>query len=432
MNTGMMAGRGAGRIVRVWLACASVASCATTAPTQTNSAQSELDRESEANARASTSAGGASNASSSDAAVANYRRLAQRESSATLTERPVYVGADFQTAVLGTGNPDVSNIETGQSVTVAIGATDPLRCIVFNDIVDPANALRRVFENVRQGMARIVVEALDAGFVGESPYIEGRFVYVTRGANAGFGMLKARIALVGERSVLCMHDEVGYVETFHRAMEPIMQSGSTGPGGANYIMSLGATNLGFMAVRFREENGEIIETTINGALVARSESELTASDSVVIERYSRDGVLRKMTRANDENGTATERDWERDGTSNRYRFEGTHLGRPLQGVLTANGPLHAATPMAAAAFRTLTGPRAPASVDAQSLSLTNPLELDQDRYTLARRVDATHGWLSIQTGDRTTRALMGPAGLPDEIEFVGTRSSIRARRAGRP
>ncbi|MFO0563386.1 MAG: hypothetical protein U0269_35510 [Polyangiales bacterium] len=436
MVLGMISGRGAGRSVLALTVALSVSAsgCATT-QSQSNGAQSELNAESEANARASTSTSsntGASRAPAQNAALANYRRLAQRESTTVLTERAVHVGEDFHSVVLGASDAEVTNSEGGHSVSVAIGASQPMQCIVYDSIVDPANSVRRVFENVRRAMARIAIESIDSGFVGESPYIEGRFLYVTSGPNAGAGMLKVRSALVADRSVLCMHDEVGYVQTFNRAMEPMLRSVALSQGGANYIVTVGETNLGFTAIRFREEGGEIIETSLSGSLAARSELDLTASDDVVVERYSRDGVIRSMMRLNDENGTITQRQWERDGQSHRYRFEGTHLGRPLQGVVTATAPLRAGTPAAAEAFRTLMGPRAPASVELQSISSRNPLTLDTDRYSLHRRVDATHAWITVQTGDRTIRALMGPAGLPDEFEFVGATATVRARRAGRP
>jgi hypothetical protein len=423
--SGKSLGRGRGRIVSAAVASVALASCATTAAN--NRASDELSRESEAAARAQARR---ETQQAQQQTLARYRAAVARESSAALTERAFTAGEGFRGAVASAGDVSVSRVANGHSVRFSIGAEQPVECVVLDQQGDLANMLRAVYENIRGNFVRSAIEAVDAGVVGGNGYLDAAFVYnVNSSGRVMVGSVKIRTLTTGDRSAICTHDEPGYRQSFHRAIVPLMRGARPSPRDANYVVSLNDHRIGVQLLRFREEQGITIEETYASTLIARGEADLTAIDSVTIERYTADGALESQREIENTNLTLENNVWQREANTLRYHFEGTHLGRPLSGVAVAHEVLRAATPtISAFARRALASSDALAPTERERFNPANPLTVTRSRIELAQRVDRTHAWLTITSPRRSTRALVGPDGMPTEMHTELGRLTVITRR----
>ncbi|MBL8680395.1 MAG: hypothetical protein JNK05_14555 [Myxococcales bacterium] len=404
------------------------ASCATT-NAQQNRSSDELSRESEAAARAE---GSRATREQQERGVAALRALLARESSATLSERSFEAGEDFRGSVASAGDVTVSRIEGAYTVRFSIGTTQPVDCFVFDRPADLANAIRTMYERLRRDFVRSAILSTDAGFVSNNPFVEASVLYtVNAGGRIAPGSVKIRSLTSGERSVVCVHDEPGYRATFHRALTPLFRNGTRSARDANYVASLNDHNVGVMMLRFREEGEVTTEVTLDSMLLTRGEADLTSIDKATIEQYSRAGALASQREVENENSTVSDNQWEREASTLRYSFAGTHLGRPLRGVVTAHEELRAGTPTVAAfarrALSSASGSVAP--LEYERFNHSNPLTVRRDRIELDRREDGTRVWLNLVSAQRTLRVLMNADGLPDEIQMQVGRVMLRMRRS---
>lgn len=421
----MSLGRGRSRIMSATAVSVLLASCATT--TANNRASDELSRESESAARAQAQR---ETQQAQQQALARYRAAVARESSATLGEREFTAGEGFRGVVASEGDVAVTRVQNGHSVRFSIGAEQPVECVVFDAQGDIANMLRAVYERIRGNFTRSAIEAVDAGVIDGNGYLDAAFVYnVAVRGRVMVGSVKIRSFTTGDRSAICTHDEPGYRQSFHRAIVPLMRGARPSPRDANYVVSLNDHRIGVQLLRFREEQGITIEETYASTLIARGDADITAIDSVTIERYTADGALESQREIENNNLTIENNVWQREGNTLRYHFEGTHLGRPLTGVAVAHEVLRAGTPtLTAFARRALASGAAIAPSEHERFNPSNPLAVTRSRVELAQRVDNAHAWITISSPRRTTRALVGADGMPTEMRAELGRLTVITRR----
>jgi hypothetical protein len=425
---GFVLGRGGRRIV--WLAPASalLASCATTSTNSERTASLEASRESEAAARAQ---GRRDAQQTQERALAAFRSLMTRESSEPLRERAFQAGVGFRGVIDGASDVAVARVESGHSVQFSIGAAEPVECVVFDQRGDPANILRAVYERMRGGFVRSRIESIDAGVVSGNGYLDATVVY---NANVRgqlmLGAVKLRSLTAGGRNVLCTHDEPGFRQGFHRALLPLMRGASRAPRDADYVVSAGEHNIGVVLVRNREEDGATVEESFTSMLFAGGDGALTAIDAASIERYAPDGTIESLRQIESENLALTNNVWQREGDTLRYRFEGTHLGRPHSGVAYAREPLRAENPRLASFVRRALASRgaALAPLEYEQLNRANPLSVHRSRIEFARAEGSARVWLTVTTPRFTSRMLVDADGAIVESHSEIGRVPVAMRR----
>jgi hypothetical protein len=110
-----------------------------------------------------------------------------------------------------------------------LGASAPATCWIFRREADLANDLQELGEQVLDvdAVEARQLGALDAGVVGEAPYLALEWLYrMHRDGDALLGLLKQRIATVDGHSIYCRHDELGYRETFANLFSALIASAS--------------------------------------------------------------------------------------------------------------------------------------------------------------------------------------------------------------
>lgn len=406
-----------------------LASCATTGARTENNASLEASRESE---RAARAAGAEQRRSEQTRASGEIRALLLRESSAPLAPRQVRIGEDYQGTVEGTAEPTLRAQQGSTMVIVAIGASEPMQCVISEEEEDQANKLYAVYQRVRERFSATQVALIDAGATHGNRYVDLHFSYrVGTGASASVGYMKMRSLTTGDRSALCMHDELGYSQTFHRATLPLLATRSSDARRRSFVLSINRQRIGTMSVSSIERDAQRVDVTGFSMLLARTAQDLMANDGVDVERSLENGELTERVTAESENGALETKRWQRQDRSLRYAFEGTHLGRPLNGVVTARAPLRSDSAEIRALVRNGVVGRSPA-IERDALNGSNPLVLTTQRTELVRRVDAQHVWVNIATARRTMRALIDDQGLPSEAELTIGQLTLRVEQGSEP
>lgn len=356
-------------------------------------------------------------------------RLLSPESTAPLTPQTIQVDSDLRIVGHGTGAATVQREGEQIGVVLPIGGTEPVRCVVINESIDLANALRRVYERVRHENADMEIRDVGAGFVGDTPYLDAQALYVVGPANQRLlGHLKMRVFNVGERGFVCLHDEAGYIASFDRATRPMMELAPGSPRPVRYILSVDGHACGWMTTFTVADGTERVETTLTSFVMARSAQELLASDHANVERCNRAGEVSDARMVDSDNGTESNYHVRRTGVTRRYHVDGRHLDRDIAGDFTAATPIVGSVPAMQRAWRALTGPRPPATVEVAGYESDHPLVTTTQIFRMDRVIDARRAWLIQRSGEEESRLLVGAEGVPDEMSFGVADHALTFRR----
>lgn len=357
-------------------------------------------------------------------------RLLSAEGTAPLAAQAVDLGGGLQVSAHGTGAATVSHENDQLSFSFPIGGTQPVSCVVFREAIDLANALRQALANARQENPDVAIHGLDAGFVGDVPYLDLQALYVVGPAeHRAVGHLKLRAFNAREHGFLCIHDEPGYGATFDRATRPLLEAPRENPAPLRYLVSVAGHSFGWMTVHTRTEGASTIETNFTSLLVPRGRQELIASDEATVDHANRAGELTEEHIVRVHDGADSTYTVRRVGAARRYHVEGRHDGHDLAGDFnTTATPLLSTSALFRRGFRTLTAPRAPAAFAVDGYASERPLVSTRQTFRLERSVDAGHAWLAEEQGEVRARMLVTPAGVADEITVGAGEDQIVFRR----
>jgi hypothetical protein len=187
------------------------------------------------------------------------------------------------------------------------GAQTPLECLVFrDDQVDPAASLaglsREAFAAIGAKFGEVSlrrVDRVDAGAIGESPYLAVRWLYrVEARDGARIGEVTHALATRAGRSVYCQHHELGYEATFQRVFAALVEglAFAESPEAPYYsqisTVSRAGMRVGFEHVTLRRDgDGDTRIDTQRATLLPVERETLRASDSVTVEFARADGSL---------------------------------------------------------------------------------------------------------------------------------------------
>jgi hypothetical protein len=246
--------------------------------------------------------------------------------------------------------PRVTAAAGAEEVAIGLGTGQPLSCTVFAERIDAASTIFRVAESAREKVKVVLVRPLDVVGVEGSPLVLAALLYqvqLEKGPVAG--QLKIGVYAHPSRSLLCVHDEPGYVATFGRVVRGLAASLSGGPRderAAAAFAELSVIRVGGVAVGYGEhvvwkaEGGGRVAEQWGAQLLPRGDADLVAMDSTSRETIDADGLLAGGTYAHSTNGeldTRVELSRERDGKT--YRYDGEKDAKPLQGSFATKAGL---------------------------------------------------------------------------------------------
>jgi hypothetical protein len=259
---------------------------------------------------------------------------------------PAGIGATVEAAA----PPQVTTAAGAEEIAIGLGTGQPLSCTVFAGRIDAAATIFRVAESAREKVKVVLVRPLDVVAAEGSPLVLATLLYqvqLEKGPVAG--QLKIGVYVHPSRSLLCVHDEPGYVATFGRVVKGLAASLSGGPkdprADAVYA-ELSVLRIGGLAIGFAEhlvwkgERGGRVAETWDAQLLPRGDVDLVAMDRTGRETIDADGLLAGGRYAHFTNGEKDAVvDLVRDEDGKTYRYEGEKDGKPLEGSFVTKAGL---------------------------------------------------------------------------------------------
>lgn len=237
-----------------------------------------------------------------------------------------------------------------QYVTFDIGAPTAMECWIYDGEKDPAQSLRGLSEETfkalaaRQGTIETkVIQQIDAGAVGSSPFLAVDWIYRVRdkeGAKAG--QVKHVIAAKDDRSIHCLHAELGYAATFRRVFFGLVESiefAERGP--APYYVEISTASVGDRRVGyirfafFRDEDGDTRIVDQTSMLLPVDAQTLASRDSYRVQFSDAEGGLLNELAVDAEQGEVVTRLALDPLDNGGWKVSGTLQAKPFEAALPA-------------------------------------------------------------------------------------------------
>jgi hypothetical protein len=261
-----------------------------------------------------------------------------------LTERAVEGPEHAWSAkVPGAAAPKVSVVDDVHLVEIPIGSDAMVRCQVHPEPIDTAGTLYGVLkESAARVEYRQVTPAgvkLVAGW--PAAFLDALYVADAPGGKAAGG-LKLAIQTRGGRSLFCLHDEVGFKDTFQRVstafFESFQEPGKTQENATFTevsIVKLDDTVVGYnvTVILPGEKPGERMRRDSSSNFVPTSPKDVMFEDTFNITHYNAKGQIADDTFIEASQGELTMQLKLSRGDDGKYSYDGKINGKPVQGKL---------------------------------------------------------------------------------------------------
>jgi hypothetical protein len=271
-----------------------------------------------------------------------FGALLAREASG-LSRRPLKFGDRATAEIDAAGDPMVNREAEAWTVAIPIGTQIPVSCILYDKPIDAAASLMKLVAMAKQSAKDVTVESVlpsDAGVLGETAYVAATLMYTKpspRGKLGGQLKMFARPDM--DASLLCFHDEVGYVETFKRVAHGLAQSlklAKASP--APQYVEIHVTKLGQLSVGFdrrtitTEPGGARLDQTTSCLLLPRTGQDLAANDRFAAERSDANGRVVSVDTV-EAHGEELDSQYKltRKGSGRDYSYKGKQSGKDVTG-----------------------------------------------------------------------------------------------------
>ncbi|HET7540408.1 MAG TPA: hypothetical protein VFK05_11075 [Polyangiaceae bacterium] len=253
--------------------------------------------------------------------------------------------AGWSAKVPASADPKLAQAENSELVEIPIGSKAPVRCQVFSEQLDAGGTLHGV---LKESAARVEYRSIAPSGVrllGGVPttFLETVYLTETEGGK-GAGGLKLAIQVREQESLLCLHDELGYRQTFKDVSGAFFSSfkpRSAPPNAATYSditkAKIGDTDVGFGWVRVTpgEKPGERSYSDSNTTLIPTSAKEVSFRDNYEVFSYDAKNVLQAATWVEGSGGEITMKIGIHRQADGSYAMQGELGGKPVSGELKA-------------------------------------------------------------------------------------------------
>jgi hypothetical protein len=251
-----------------------------------------------------------------------------------------------------------------------------------------------------------------------SPLLSLEAIYTgTRAGRKALGLLKVAVLANDAHSLVCVHDEPGYSETFRRIVKGLAASlrrdGAADPRAAArwaelQVLTARGVPLGFTERRLAgADGGGRVITTYSARLVPRSQRDIEATDVATLERADQEGVLLEERTSTAVDGAPSRRlSVLRAADGITYRYEGEIEGSPASGQFSTRAGIATDLLLARRCAPTGAAPMAELRLEqyAPAVDPTRATEL------VVRSSPARAGWLELRAGDLAASAQPDPSG----------------------
>jgi hypothetical protein len=230
-------------------------------------------------------------------------------------------------------------------VDIPIGSQSPVRCQVFPESLDAGGTLSGVLKDSAARVEYRSITPSGVRLIGGTPvaFIETVYVSDVAGGKAAGG-LKLAMQSREQESILCVHDELGYRQTFQTVSSAFFASfkvKSAPPNESTYSevakARIGETDVGFSSTHVKpgSKPGEREFSYSNTTLVPTSPKDVIFGDTYELYSYDAKNQLRTGTWVEGSGGEVTLKVVLTRSSDGKYAYEGEVSGKPLKGVLQA-------------------------------------------------------------------------------------------------
>ena len=238
----------------------------------------------------------------------------------------------------------VAQVDDAYHVSLDIGTEAPIDCFVYSDGIDFASSVaqvsERAFESIGQSLGpvqRRAVDRVDAGVLAERPYLAADWMYQVQTAEGPkLGLVKHLVTSKEGRGLYCLHNEVGYHETFRSAVVSLLETleYASPPVRKPYfseitIMQLRGKKIGGTYTALSRDGEDTRVDTHTFMLVPVSHDTLRASDSFDVEFARPDGSLINQIHVESEQGRVVSHLELNPAASEGWTVEGTFQEKQL-------------------------------------------------------------------------------------------------------
>jgi hypothetical protein len=250
----------------------------------------------------------------------------------------------FRSRIAGKLTDKPASLEGGWYMTSNIGTESPLECWVLNEPVDPATLAANIAESTMQRNAEVHGELdnrsiyfIDAGSYDGAPYLALEWLFtVGEAPDAMVGLTKVRVAVKGDSTLACGHNNPGYRQTFAAAFEKFVRAAdieSAAPQ-AYYeeviVQKVGTQPIGFAHTTFTlDQDGDTEIRSMESSMIPVDASTLSTSDSRSTAFAYPDGALINQSSATSENGELTMMLSLAPAENGGWQISGTYQGKEL-------------------------------------------------------------------------------------------------------
>ncbi|EWH12064.1 hypothetical protein DS2_00030 [Catenovulum agarivorans DS-2] len=237
--------------------------------------------------------------------------------------------------------------------TIDIGTDTPIECYVFSEYDGPANSLHSIMDSSFAGIEQLNNKklsgkfnyAVDVGMVDNTPYISFDSLYLSgEGEQKVLGILKGLSAETDDSLQICLHNQIGYRQTFYKVFESFVQSFTQNKAEPHFFetvfkMSLNGIPMGFGSERYSlDQDGDVYIEAKSSLIVPVDANNVSRSDSSSQAWSQTDGSLINQVEYSVENSQLA------SNLSIQYQEEKWQVAGELQGkavnvALAYNGQL---------------------------------------------------------------------------------------------
>jgi hypothetical protein len=209
------------------------------------------------------------------------------------------------------GAPTVKDLGTSFEMTIPVGTESPLQCFVYKKEVDAGGTVLKVMREVGKSVDVRTFKVQDVSLIGDYPavYLEAQYLAKTPKGQA-LGELKSMFYQHPVNPMLCMHDELGYNETFHRMTKGL--AASLKIAGLQvaptklmevYVDKIDGHPVGFSShVVLPNKNGKRAAISRSTMFLPRSDKDLAIQDRASNEIWDPEGRLLEAVYADSDGG----------------------------------------------------------------------------------------------------------------------------------
>jgi hypothetical protein len=234
--------------------------------------------------------------------------------------------------------------EGAVEIQASLGTEQPLRCFVYDHPIEVGGALAKVFAESQGAVRYERITPMAVTPVGVAPVLIVDALYTTETAGKGaLGQLK--LAAYGSPSApaVCVHDELGYTDTFARVVTGLARSlvaraPSTDRNPAYvelHVARLGERAIGYHRRALYREKDRTVARLSSAVVMSRAGGQIVFEDADTVLELNAQLRLEKGVWVRAANGAITTHiELERSGPQ-RYAYKGTHAAEDVRGTFEA-------------------------------------------------------------------------------------------------